>query len=106
MVEINNTSNPYFERMPYTIIINALVGSPIWTRLLPKNEIIKPAITAVINPFSSDTLEATAKTMAKGTTITPTTIPESKSEKNCFFEYPSLRTEKNFGLNIEFKLKF
>jgi|GEM_PF-1387406 len=45
--------------------MKAPVGPPICTLLPPKTEIMNPAITAVIIPFSGETPDAIAKAMAK-----------------------------------------
>ncbi len=57
----------------------APVGPPICTRLPPKAEIMKPAITAVTIPLSGETPEATAKAIAKGKSKILAIIPAVKS---------------------------
>ena len=62
--------------------INAPVGPPIWTLLPPRKETIKPAITAVMIPFSGDTPDAMANAMARGKATMPTITPAIRSERN------------------------
>ncbi len=68
--------------------MNAPVEPPILTLLPPKNEIINPAIIAVIRPFSGLTPEATAKAMASGNATIPTTMPDKISADIWFFVNP------------------
>ncbi len=72
--------------MPYTMTTNAPVGPPICTRLPPRNEIRKPATTAVTRPFSGETPEAMANAMASGIATMPTTTPAWTSARNCLRE--------------------
>ena len=63
--------------------INAPVGPPICTRLPPNSEMRKPAMMAVMMPFSGDTPEAMPKAMANGRATMPTMMPARRSDMNC-----------------------
>ena len=103
-VAIISPSTPWFCIIPNTITTKAPVGPPIWTLLPPNNEIMNPAMIAVINPLSGDTPEEIPNAIDKGSAIIATIIPATKSLKNCSFENPfslSSKREINFGLYIE-----
>jgi hypothetical protein len=59
---------------------------------------IKPATIAVINPFSGDTPEATAKAMANGRATIPTMIPAKTSLGMDFLSKLFRRILNSFGL--------
>lgn len=80
-------------------MINAPVGPPICTLLPPRKEMMNPATTAVISPFSGDTPDATAKAIANGSATIPTTIPAKTSDVNCCLLIPPFRMENSLGLN-------
>ena len=61
---------------------NAPVGPPIWTLEPPKNEIKKPATTAVTRPLSGDAPEATAIAIASGRATIATVRPAITSALN------------------------
>ena len=81
-VAIANPWKPYFWTMPYTMTMKAPVGPPICTLLPPKNEMMNPAITAVIIPFSGETPDAMANAMASGNATIPTIAPAIRSDTN------------------------
>ena len=61
------------------MMMKAPVGPPIWTRLPPSSETTKPAMTAVMMPFSGETPEAMPKAMASGRATMPTMTPAIRS---------------------------
>jgi len=100
--EIIRPFKPYFSTIPKRITIKAPVGPPICTRLPPNKDIINPAITAVIRPFSGETPEATANAIANGKATIPTTTPANKSVVICFLEMPVFTKLNNLGLKTFF----
>jgi len=86
----------------------APVGPPICTLLPPKNEIRKPAIIAVINPFSGDTPEEIPKATDSGNAIIATIIPAIISLTIFSFDISFLlNILNNFGvITITPKIQF
>ena len=76
--------------------MKAPVGPPICTRLPPSSDTTKPAITAVMIPFSGLTPEAMPKAMASGRATMPTMMPAIRSAANVRREY-SRSEEISFG---------
>lgn len=81
IVQIARFSGPYFALIPYRITMNAPVGPPMETRVPPRPEIIKPAITAVNIPACGGTPDAIANAMASGSATTPTVSPAIESAR-------------------------
>ena len=86
--------------------MKAPVGPPICTLLPPKTEIMNPAITAVIIPFSGETPDAMAKAIAKGNATIPTIMPAIASALKFSLLY-SRKDVQNTGVypNIFISLK-
>ena len=85
-VAMASPSSPKFWMMPYTIIIKAPVGPPIWMELPPSSETTNPPMMAVIKPFSGLTPEAIPNAMASGRATMPTMMPAIKSVMNFSLE--------------------
>ena len=84
--------------MPKTMTMKAPVGPPICTLLPPNTEMSRPAIMAVMIPFSGVTPDAIPKAMASGSATIPTMIPAMRSAMKVLLLYP-FRQENNFGWN-------
>ena len=77
-----NPSRPKVSMMPYTIMIKAPVGPPIWTEQPPNADTRNPPIIAVMRPIVGLTPLAMANATANGSATMPTTMPAIKSDLN------------------------
>ncbi len=59
-----------------------LWGPPICTRLPPSADVRKPAMMAVMMPFSGETPDAMPKAIASGRATMPTMMPAMRSAVN------------------------
>ena len=75
-----------------------MLDDPICTRLPPSSETMKPAMMAVMMPFSGDTPEAMPKAMASGRATMPTMMPAMTSAPRSAFVY-CFSVSNSLGLN-------